>query len=408
MLPLAQETDLTIKLRSKIGSGSYGTVYQCTVHPSLEDREITMATKIIPCQEDGIGCLFECSLMATPLSTHLLNAQAIRATNDSVYLLSSLAPSNLYQACRDPQRSIDLQTLATWIEQLLKALVVLHQADVIHGDVKPHNILIDSSNRIQLTDFTLATRSGWNHDYKVCTCNYRPPEVWCEAAWNAGVDVWAFGCTVYFMLTKTLLFPMVDGRSLTDHLTDVASFLTDLHQDDPDTDVHPAYRRFAQAWTNLTAGSSQFDRLREVLISSLTPDPRYRPTSADLYMFLTQTPLAPRISPPPPSEHHVVRTFVKNDLPYSEVNGVITIVDHLVTRCQGRDPALPDRTLLNVSIYMAVKIVHRFVPVRILVRLRSPHLRRLERLVCRLCNFYVVPLDLPPAEQKDESDVRTW
>lgn len=39
---------------------------------------------------------------------------------------------------------------------LLDAIYFLHQHNVVHGDMKPDNIIVDSNNRLKLIDFAYA------------------------------------------------------------------------------------------------------------------------------------------------------------------------------------------------------------------------------------------------------------
>src|SRR4051812_12992374 len=57
------------------------------------------------------------------------------------------------EAPMDPVRAIDL------IVQVLRAARFAHRRGVIHRDLKPHNVIVDSENRAKVTDFGIA-RAG--------------------------------------------------------------------------------------------------------------------------------------------------------------------------------------------------------------------------------------------------------
>lgn len=52
--------------------------------------------------------------------------------------------------------SFDEDTAKYYLAQIVLALEYLHSKGVIHRDLKPDNILIDSEGRIKLTDFGLS------------------------------------------------------------------------------------------------------------------------------------------------------------------------------------------------------------------------------------------------------------
>jgi len=105
------------------------------------------------------------------------------------------------------------------IRQVLKALEHAHAADVVHRDIKPHNILLADSatthgNQVKMTDFGLAkiNRSG-NRSRTVTegvygSLNYMSPEqVEGLGEVDHRSDLYSLGMTIYELLAGRLPFP---------------------------------------------------------------------------------------------------------------------------------------------------------------------------------------------------------
>jgi serine/threonine protein kinase len=129
------------------------------------------------------------------------------------------------------------------LEQVCRGLTAIHEAGVIHGDIKPGNVLIGPAFRAVVTDFGLMRWTGQPENLEVVTGTpaYIPPEVVLvddlELRLTPAADVYALAVMAFEMFTGRLPFAIDSVQELFDvhraHLR--APKLSDVRADLPTT-----------------------------------------------------------------------------------------------------------------------------------------------------------------------------
>jgi len=143
------------------------------------------------------------------------NAKTLSGTKvspDEPEVLSN-EPEELSKAAADslPDSGIKIKTIHDISLDILEGLSYLHSVGIIHGDLKPANVLLDENNRAVLCDFGISVLTNERfHTSVVQTCAYRAPEIDTDQyriKYSTPIDMWSLGCIIIEMITGELLFP---------------------------------------------------------------------------------------------------------------------------------------------------------------------------------------------------------
>ncbi len=103
-----------------------------------------------------------------------------------------------------------MEDVITYAVQIGEALQEAHSHGIIHRDVKPENIMVNTKNQIKIMDFGLAKLKGslklTKSSSTVGTLAYMAPEHIQGSGADARSDIFSFGIVLYEMLTGHLPF----------------------------------------------------------------------------------------------------------------------------------------------------------------------------------------------------------
>ncbi|MFO0816696.1 MAG: protein kinase [Pirellulales bacterium] len=194
------EPQLRFEITQQIAAGDYATVYRA------RDRELgrEVAIKQIhpqflqdPRQLERYWQ--EAQLLASLEHPHIMMIYDI--VRERGWLVLELMQGSLQALLAG--RPIDLNDLRMTLTYTLHALQYMHENGIVHGDVKPSNLLVDKNHRVKLGDFGIARRVKGEHGSVVKgTTKYMAPEVVSDQFGPVGPhsDLYSLGFSAFEMM----------------------------------------------------------------------------------------------------------------------------------------------------------------------------------------------------------------
>lgn len=197
------------KLGQRIGTGSFGEVFQCMsgkgklyaakrlnivsqVHTREEIEEL--------CEEIEFMKNFSHEYIVGYIGTWVDEKMGL------VYIFQDWMSGGSVAHLLKLYGPFKCDAVKSYTRQMLKGLVYLHQNGIIHRDIKGGNVLVDEHGTVKLADFGASTRTTSFGETQVTstikgTPYFMAPEVLMQSKYGRKGDIWAVGCTMIQMLT---------------------------------------------------------------------------------------------------------------------------------------------------------------------------------------------------------------
>lgn len=196
--------DRRYQLEAVIGEGTFGRVYRGW------DRRLArpVAVKVIkPWWSEAPDWVRrferEAQLTARVNDPHIVQIHDVGHAEEGLYYVAELVDGESV-AARLRRGSVAADEACDIAEQLCRALGSAHASRVVHGDVKPANILISSSGVVKVTDFGMARLLSGNSGEATGTIagtpSYMAPEQARGRGTTPSTDVYSIAVVLYEML----------------------------------------------------------------------------------------------------------------------------------------------------------------------------------------------------------------
>ena len=87
---------------------------------------------------------------------------------------------------------------------MLLAVGFMHGNKIVHRDIKPQNVFVDSDMNLKVGDFgisKLLDYTAQNCQTSAGTPSYMAPEMVESQDYSFKADIWSLGCVIYEMIT---------------------------------------------------------------------------------------------------------------------------------------------------------------------------------------------------------------
>lgn len=197
----------------QLGSGGFADVYLATQH--LPQRQVAVKVLRQVVRDDAARERFEAEANTTAaLSSHpaivTVHYAALTGSGNPYLVMEHCSRGTLAQRYR--QKALSVPELLQTLIRLAGAVETAHRSGILHGDIKPANILTTDYGWPALTDFGLASLMGEaDAEADALSVPWAAPEVIVSRARDHRSDVYSLGATAYTLLAGRAPFGGDDG-----------------------------------------------------------------------------------------------------------------------------------------------------------------------------------------------------
>lgn len=206
------------QLVRKLGEGGFGEVYQAW--DARLERHVAIKRLKSHTQSSRPGHLLDEARLAASLR-HPAFVRIFSIDGDAGFhsiVMEYIEGSTLRQLAQG--RPMPESQVLALVGQVAAAMEEAHAAKLIHGDIKPSNLMLDAGGAVRILDFGLASRidpdatESTAFDQTEGTVAYLAPELLLGSRQNAQSDIYALGVVMYEMLTGARPFAHLSGLAL--------------------------------------------------------------------------------------------------------------------------------------------------------------------------------------------------
>ena len=200
-----------LRITERIGGGAFGEVYRAW--DTRLERDV--ALKLFPVDDAGNAAdmLREARLLARVRHPNVVAIHGADLFDGHAGLWMEFVRGRTLESLLQAGEKFPPAEVARIGLDLARALGAVHEAGLLHRDVKAQNVMRDDDSRVVLMDFGTGLRHDERQGALAGTPLYLAPEVLRGERATAQGDVYSLGVLLFYLLTRS--FP-VEGATLED------------------------------------------------------------------------------------------------------------------------------------------------------------------------------------------------
>lgn len=199
------------KILNVIGGGGMANVY--LAHDKILDRDVAVKMLRLDFANDDefIRRFHREAQSATSLAhPNIVTIYDVGEEADLYYIVMEYVKGQTLKQYIQQNAPVQVDKALDIMKQLTSAIAHAHQNQIIHRDIKPHNILIDDNGNVKITDFgiamALSATSITQTNSVLGSVHYLSPEQARGGMANNKSDIYSLGIVMFELLTGRLPF----------------------------------------------------------------------------------------------------------------------------------------------------------------------------------------------------------
>eukprot|EP01119_Soliformovum_irregulare_P018609 TRINITY_DN5748_c0_g1_i1.p1 TRINITY_DN5748_c0_g1~~TRINITY_DN5748_c0_g1_i1.p1 ORF type:complete len:756 (-),score=196.51 TRINITY_DN5748_c0_g1_i1:23-2290(-) len=231
------------EIYDRIGFGSHGEVYRAI----SKETKCMVAVKIVPIDgendEETKQMLTEITIMKKLKSPYVTEYFGSYIKGGNLWISMELFEGgSAHNVMKALGKGFNEEQIRSIVYQVIRALVTMHDAKMIHRDLKADNILLNRKGHAKLGDFGVSRKMMTNAGKKMTATGspyWIAPEVMTSENYNSEIDVWSLGITAielaerqppyYSYLPFRAMFLIGDSKKPPPHLTAPEAWSSDFN-----------------------------------------------------------------------------------------------------------------------------------------------------------------------------------